>query len=85
MSLEHRLPALLQPLPLHIVLTNGNGKYNYDIFVLQVGMVFNGIANLIKAWLLFKREFPRVSMMWRGAGVGILNVNSKEITTIFES
>ena len=42
--------------------------HNYDISVLQqVGMFLDGIACLMKVWLLFKREFPRVPMTWRSA------------------
>ena len=33
----------------------------------QVGMSFNGIAHLMKVYLLFKREFPRVRPWWRDA------------------
>ena len=42
----------------------------------QVGMSFNGIAYLMKVYLLFKREFPRVLMTWRTARAGISNVRS---------
>ena len=39
--------------------------HNYDISVLQqAGLLFNGIACLMKVWPLFKRDFPRVSMTW---------------------
>ena len=42
--------------------------HNYDISVLQqVGMLFDGMACLMKIWPLFKREFPRVPMRWRSA------------------
>ena len=42
----------------------------------QVGMSFNGIAYLMKVYLLFKREFPRVLMTWRTARARISNVRS---------
>ena len=42
----------------------------------QVGMYFNGIAYLMKVYLLFKREFPRVLMTWRTARARISNVRS---------
>ena len=42
----------------------------------QVGMSFNGIAYLMKVYLLFKREFPRVLMTWHTARALISNVRS---------
>ena len=42
----------------------------------QVGMSFNGIAYLMKVYLLFKREFPHVLMIWSTAHVRISNVRS---------
>ena len=42
----------------------------------QVGMSFNGIAYLMKVYLLFKREFPRVLMTWCTARARISNVRS---------
>ena len=42
----------------------------------QVGMSFNGIPYLMKVYLLFKREFPRVLMTWRTARARISNVRS---------
>ena len=52
--------------------------HNYDISVLQqVGMFLNGMACLMRVWLLIKREFPRVLMTWRDARARILNVTSQ--------
>ena len=42
----------------------------------HVGMSVNGIAYLMKVYLLFKREFPRVLMTWRTARARISNVRS---------
>ena len=56
------------------VLPNEKGHvvHNYDISVFQlVGMLFKGIASLMKAQPLFKRKFHRLLMTWRTARVRI--------------
>ena len=52
--------------------------HNYIISVLQqVGMVFDGVACLMKVCPLFKREFSRVPMTWRSAHARNSNVTSQ--------
>ena len=43
----------------------------------SAGRFFDGIACLMKVWPLFKREFPRVPIMWRSTRARISNMTSQ--------